>query len=85
MVRANLITSAAGDEGGMWEHPLSRRKFKFAALVGQIQEYRLNCVRQVSNGAVDLTTQVNVPPSAGACVLRVYGEVGAAFRLIEDW
>jgi TonB family protein len=84
-VRASLIASAADDEGGMWEHPLSRRKFKFASLVGQIQEYRLNCVRQVSSGAVDMTTQVSVPPSAGACVLRVYGEVGAAFRLIEEW
>ena len=84
-VRAALIANAVGDEGGMWEHPLSRRKFKFATLVGQIQGYRLNCVRQVSSGAVDVTTQVSVPPSAGACVLRVYGEVGAGFRVIEDW
>ncbi len=84
-VRATLIANAAGGEGGIWEHPLSRRKFKFAALIGQIQEFRLNCVRQLSNGPVDETTQVSVPQSAGTCILRVRGEVGAAFRLIEEW
>ena len=84
-IRGNLTAKASGDEGGVWEHPLSRRKFKFAGFIGLVHEFRLSCVRQLMQSPVNETTQWSVPRSAGPCVLRVYGEVGASFKLIEEW
>lgn len=84
-IRAALAATAVGGEGGVWEHPMSRRKFKFAGLIGRVNEFRLSCVRQLMHSPVNETEQWSVPRSAGPCVLRVYGEVGAAFKLIEEW
>ncbi len=84
-VDATLTARATGGEGGIWEHHLSRRKFKFANFIGRVNEFRLSCTRQLMNSPVSETEQWSVLPSAGPCVLRVYGEVGAAFKLIEEW
>lgn len=80
-----LIAQAGGDDGGVWEHPLSRQKFSFTSLTGAVQDFRLTCVRQLLNGPVNDTAQWSAPRSPGACTLRVYGAVGARLRLIEEW
>lgn len=84
-VEAGLMADPGGSKRGVWEHPLSRRKFKFASLIGQVSEFRLTCTKQETSGDVNETAQTDAPQSAGPCTLRVYGEVGAAFKLIEDW
>jgi hypothetical protein len=82
---ATLIAKPAGEEGGVWEHPLSRPKFKFSTFTGRADEFRLTCLRQQSRGSPNDTTQWSAPATAGPCVLRVYGDVGATFKLIEEW
>jgi TonB family protein len=84
-IDASLVADPGSGKGGVWEHTLTRRKFKFASFVGQVSEYRLTCIRQATKTTVDATSQWEVPRNAGPCVLRVYGEVGAAFTLIEEW
>lgn len=84
-VDATVTADAAGGEGGVWEHPVSRRKFKFAEFTAPVQEFRLSCVRQSTQSPMNEATQWSVPRSAGPCILRVYGPVGATFRLIEEW
>ena len=84
-VDATLVAKSGGGKTAVWEHPLSRRRFKFAALVGSVNEFRLSCIRQLTNGPVNETAQWSVPRSVGPCTLRVYGDAGAALKLIEEW
>lgn len=84
-VAATLTPRPAGAEGGVWEHPLSRRKFKFSGATGQVQEFRLTCVTQVARGPVNETAEWGVPAAAGPCTLRVFGSVDATVKLIEEW
>ena len=84
-VDATLVAKPAGDEGGVWEHPLSRSRFKFGRFTGRADELRLTCLRQLTQDAPNETQQWSAPRSAGPCVLRVYGDVGATFKLIEEW
>ncbi|MCE9522225.1 MAG: energy transducer TonB [Alphaproteobacteria bacterium] len=79
------LTKLSGARGGLWEHPLSRRKFKFSSFTGEVREFRLSCVTQMTDGPVNETAQWSVPRAAGPCILRVSGEVGASFKLIEEW
>jgi TonB family protein len=68
-----------------WEHPLLRRKFAFDSIKGAVSNLRLTCTTQIVESPVNETSQWSVPDSAGRCVLRVFGEPGATFRLIEEW
>jgi TonB family protein len=84
-IDATLTADAAGGDSGVWEHPLSRRKFKFSTFTGVADAFRLSCVRQLSSGAPNETQEWSVPASAGLCTLRVTGTVGATFKLVEEW
>jgi len=84
-VDATLTAKPGKDAGGVWEHPLSRRKFKFASFSGQVQEFELSCVKQQTQSRVDAAAEWTVPTSAGPCTLRVYGEVRTTLKLIEEW
>lgn len=84
LIEATLMANPAVERGGIWEHTLSRGTFKFGSLIGLVNEFRLTCMRQVSTGPVG-DTPITVPPAAGSCTLRVYGEIGAAFKLTEEW
>jgi hypothetical protein len=69
----------------VWEHPLSRNKFKFSTFTGVVDDFRLTCTREQSRGTPNETTQWEVPQTAGPCTLRVTGGVGATFKLVEEW
>jgi TonB family protein len=84
-IEASLVADPGGAKGGVWEHILTRRKFKFSSPIGQVNEFRLTCVKQSTTSPLNETSQWEVPASAGPCVLRVYGEVGAAFTMTEEW
>lgn len=84
-VDATLTAMPGKHDEGAWQHALSRRKFKFTAFPGQVREFRLNCLRQQTEGPVTGTSEWTVPQSAGPCTLTVYGEPRATLTLIEEW
>lgn len=84
-VEATLVRDPAVERGGVWEKQLTRSKFRFARVIGIVEDFRLVCTRQLAGGAVNESAHWSVPASAGTCTLRVAGEVGAAFKLIEEW
>ncbi len=84
-IDAVLMEDAVVERGGVWDHTISRRKFKFAMLIGRVNEFRLSCTRHVLIGPVDDTSQWNIPAAVGPCVLRVTGELGAGVKLVEEW
>ncbi len=84
-VEATLVRDPAVERGGVWEKQLTRTKFRFARVIGIVEDFRLVCTRQLAGGAVNESGHWSVPADAGTCTLRVAGEVGAAFKLIEEW
>lgn len=82
---ATLLADTAGDDSGIWEHTLSRAKFRFAAPESGVKEFRVNCTREVTTGDVNDSAEWTVPKDAGPCTLRVYGDIGASFKLTEEW
>jgi TonB family protein len=85
VVDATLTAKPGKDGGGIWEHPLSRRKFKFVGFPGQVQEFDLSCVKQQTRSRVDAAAEWPVPTNAGPCTLRVYGQVRTTLKLVEEW
>lgn len=85
IIDATLTTRPGKDGGGIWEHALSRRKFKFTSFPGQVQEFQLSCVKQQTQSRLDAAAEWTVPPNAGPCTLRVYGEARTTLKLIEEW
>lgn len=85
VIDATLTARPGKDAGGVWEHPLSRRKFRFAAFSGQVQEFQLSCVKQQTQSRVDAAAEWTVPPSAGPCTLRVHGQARTTLKVIEEW
>lgn len=84
-IDATLSAKPAGADGGAWEHPLTRRTFKFASTSGTLDKFQLVCLRQNSVSAVDTTSLWAVPEAVGPCTLRLAGAVGATARLVEEW
>jgi TonB family protein len=76
---------APADNGGVWEHPLLRRKFGFDAIRGEVTDFRLVCTREIVEGKVDPTLSWSVPDSAGPCTIFVNGTPGSGFTFLEDW
>lgn len=85
VVDATLTAKPGKDGGGIWEHPLSRRKFRFASFSGQVQEFELSCVKQQTQSRVDAAAEWTVPANAGPCTLRVSGEARTTLKLVEEW
>ena len=80
-----LLADPASEGSGVWEHTLTRSKFKFASLGSGVSQYRINCTRQTMTEQTSEALQADVPKAAGPCTLRVYGEIGASFKLVEEW
>jgi len=84
-LEGKLATNPWIGGAAMWEHGLLRRKFAFDSIKGTVRNLVLACWTQVIESPVNETSQWSIPESAGRCTLRVYGEPGATFRLIEEW
>jgi TonB family protein len=73
------------DKPGVWEHDMIRRKFSFSTITGSLAKFRVNCVVHLVEDDVKLATQWSTPDFSGPCTLRVWGEPGTTFKLVEEW
>jgi TonB family protein len=73
------------DDEAVWEHPLSRPKFTFTSVNGTLSKLRVNCVVHLVEDTAKPSTQWTLPNATGPCILRVYGEAGTSFKLVEEW
>ncbi|MFM9862614.1 MAG: energy transducer TonB [Micropepsaceae bacterium] len=73
------------DDPGVWEYDLVRKKFSFAAINGALTKFRVNCVVHLVEDDVKLANQWSTPEFSGPCILRVWGEPGTTFKLVEEW
>jgi TonB family protein len=86
LVQAAKVPPARSDDDyAVWEHDLARRKFSFAGVAGNLARFRVNCVVHLIEDEAKPLTQFTIPEGAGPCMLRVFGESGATFKLIEEW
>lgn len=79
---ARLVEDPFSDKA-VWRHRLLRSKFSFAEVKGTLSTFSLDCISSQSDGPVELGAQWAAPPKAGACILKVEGDAGASFKLIE--
>ena len=67
----------------IWWRDLNRNRFSIDQVVGEIRDIKVTC----SNGTVSVDYQPDivwtVNKNWGACYVRVYGDEGTTFRLIE--
>jgi TonB family protein len=84
-VDAHLTSNPLIDAPGMWHHQLLRSKFWFAEMKGQVKSFRLACTATSHQADIDPDMIWNVPAQAGPCILRVTGEPGSTFKLVEEW
>lgn len=84
-IDATLSTHPLVDGTGIWRHRLLRSKFSFTEIKGNVKSFKLACVGSTMAAAVTLSTQWTVPEKAGACILRVDGDPGASFKLVQSW
>ncbi len=85
-VRAARISEPAKEGApGIWEYDLIRKKFSFASIAGTLTKFRVNCVVHLVEDDVKLANQWSTPEFAGPCTLRVWGEPGTTFKLVEEW
>jgi hypothetical protein len=72
-----------GTESSVYWHGLYRRTFSFAAVVGTLDRYVMDCDQSVTESKISLTAQWRVPSSWSSCVIFVYGTPGTTFRIVE--
>ena len=85
-VRAARVPEPAKENGpGVWEYELMRKKFSFTAITGALTKFRVNCVVHLVEDDVKLANQWSTPEFSGPCTLRVWGEPGTTFKLVEEW
>jgi TonB family protein len=81
-VRAARVPEPASDgHPGVWE----RKKFSFTSITGTLTKFRVNCVVHLVEDDVKLANQWSTPEFSGPCTLRVWGEPGTTFKLVEEW
>ena len=73
------------DDPAMWEYELIRKKFSFTSISGTLTKFRVNCVVHLVEDDVKLANQWATPEFSGPCTLRVWGEPGTTFKLVEEW
>ncbi len=85
-VRAARVPESASDgHPGVWEYDLIRKKFSFTSITGTLTKFRANCVVHLVEDDVKLASQWSTPEFSGPCTLRVWGEPGTTFKLVEEW
>jgi hypothetical protein len=82
---ARVPPPANDDDPGVWEYDLIRKKFSFSAINGALTKFRVNCVVHVVEDDVKLANQWSTPEFSGPCMLRVWGEPGTTFKIVEEW
>lgn len=83
VIAGEIATHPQVDAPASWRHRLLRPKFSFAEVKGEVKSFSLSCIGSSLSSAVNTVMQWTVPPKAGACILRVDGEPGATFKLVE--
>jgi len=66
-----------------WRHDLNRNSFSVDEVVGQVSDVEVICERQSVTLAYDPETVWSIERDWGGCDVRVHGEAGTTFRLIE--
>jgi hypothetical protein len=82
--QAKLGEAEDDDEPAAADFELHRRKFSFDGIVGNLSKFRVNCVVHVVEDDIKPTTQWTLPAAAGPCTLRVWGEPGTTFKIVEQ-
>lgn len=67
----------------VWNHQLLRRNFAFPVINGTLTELQLSCDQKVVVSPITTKAEWHVPKSWSGCTLRVEGEAGATFQLVE--
>ncbi|MGH8672825.1 MAG: tetratricopeptide repeat protein, partial [Burkholderiales bacterium] len=83
VINAELAVHPLIDAPAVWRHRLLRSKFSFSEVKGEVKSFALSCIGNTLTAAVNTVMQWTVPEKAGACILRVDGEPGATFKLVE--
>lgn len=66
-----------------WRHVLNRGNFSIDNVAGKVSDVEVVCDRQSVTLAYDPETVWSIKRDWGGCDLRVHGEAGTTFRLIE--
>lgn len=66
-----------------WRHVLNRGNFSVDEVAGKVSEVEVVCDRQSVTLAYDPATVWSIERDWGGCDLRVHGENGTTFRLVE--
>jgi len=66
-----------------WRHVLNRKRFSIDQLTGQLNEVDILCENSTVSVAYQPDTAWTVNRDGGDCSIRVIGEKGTSFRLIE--
>lgn len=80
---AAAILDHNGEDKACWRHSPVYNSLSIDAVEGQIDEIFVDCERRSASLAVEDDVTWNIPESWGSCRLRVYGDVGTRFQLIE--
>lgn len=72
-----------GAENLVYWHSLNRRTFSFAAVVGSLDRYAMDCDQSVTESKISLTAEWRVPARWSNCTIYVYGAPGTTFRIVE--
>lgn len=75
--------SARVNERRYWAHQLSRPAFELAEISGTLDTLEVRCERQLQTYKAVSGVEWRIPPSWGACRVKVKGEQGSEFKLIE--
>jgi hypothetical protein len=67
----------------LWSHTLLRRNFSFPTVTGKLANFVLDCDQQSLQSVISTTAEWHVPKSWSRCSLRVRGDPGATFTLLE--
>jgi TonB family protein len=78
-----ILISGTVKQDGDWWHPLSRRAFSLKEVDGTLDTVELRChnKRELYTATTDSTW--NIPASWGRCSVRVVGDSGSQFTLLE--
>jgi TonB family protein len=78
-----ILVKGQIDEDGDWWHSLSRNRFSFTNISGNLDSVELRCANKREKYTFAIDSQWNIPQSWGRCRVMVVGENKANFNLVE--
>lgn len=78
-----ISVSAEIQKSGNWWHRLSRNRFSFADIQGELDSVELRCDNKREIYTVASDSVWNIPQSWGRCSMMVIGDPQATFSLLE--